>query len=138
MDAAEAEAASLNARRRDDDAERARLDALVHESVEAAEEARRVVLERDDMVREARASQEAADAAAAASMDERLRLNASVDELSEALDGARRAADDGGRKLRLSREAERRLRGVSHRLDGGGAGSVDRGEPTSGPATLAA
>ena len=112
LDAAEAEAASLNARRRDDDAERARLDALVHESVEAAEEARRVVLERDEMVREARASQEAADAAAAASSNERSRLHESVDELHEELDKARRLADDGGRKLRLSREAERRLRGV--------------------------
>ena len=112
LDAAEAEAASLNARRRDDDSERARLDALVHESVEAAEEARRVVLERDEMVREARASQEAADAAAAASSNERSRLHESVDELHEELDKARRAADDGGRKLRLSREAERRLRGV--------------------------
>ena len=112
LDAAEAEAASLNARRRDDDAERARLDALVHESVEAAEEARRVVLERDEMVREARASQEAADAAAAASNGRAVASIASVDELSEALDGARRAADDGGRKRGLSREAERRLRGV--------------------------
>ena len=74
----------------------------MHESVEAAEEARRLVSARDESVREARASQEAADAAAAASMDERSRLNASVDELTEALDGARRAADDGGRKLRLS------------------------------------
>ena len=36
------------------------------------------------------------------------------------------------------RRGERRLRGVSHRLDGGGAGGVDRGEPTSGPAALTA
>ena len=110
LDAAEAEAASLNARRRDDEVERARLDALVHESVEAAEEARRVVLERTHGAG-ARASQRA-DAAAAASSNERSRLHESVDELHEELDKARRLADDGGRKLRLSREAERRLRGV--------------------------
>ena len=112
LDAAEAAAASLHARRREDNEERARLDALVHESVEAAEEARRVVLERDESVREARAAREAADAAAAASMDERSRLHESVDELHEDLDKARRVNEDGGRKLRLSREAERRLRGV--------------------------
>ena len=112
LDAAEAEAVALSARRREDNEERARLDALVHESVEAAEEARRVVLERDETVRAARAAREAADAAAAASSDERSRLHESVDELQEDLDKARRVNEDGGRKLRLSREAERRLRGV--------------------------
>ena len=39
---------------------------------------------------------------------------------------------------RRGRRGERRLRGVSHRLDGGGAGGVDCGEPTSGPAALTA
>ena len=64
------------------------------------------------MVKEAREAREAADAAAAASSDERSRLHESVDELHEDLDKARRVNEDGGRKLRLSREAERRLRGV--------------------------